>query len=135
MRKSIKVFISNIRLWHRNPKVIIPFILALVCVFMLCQRISSFIRENDLYVNIFEVFIAIFNDQYSILLTSILVIIILFDAPNIEQSTPYYLIRSGSRHRWLSSSRHRLLRQKAGHGRTAETYSMIPTSRKDHLKK
>lgn len=100
MRKSIKVFISNIRLWHRNPKIIIPFIVALVCVFMLCQRISLFIRDNGFTVNIFEVFIAIFNDQYSILITSLLVIVILFDAPTTDPSTPYYLIRSGSR-KWL----------------------------------
>ncbi len=101
MKKSGRILSLNFRRWRGNLNVIIPFLLALVCVLMLCHRIVGFIRENDYTINVFEVFICIFNDQYSIVLTSVLIIALFHNVPELDSSAPYYLVRVDCRS-WLT---------------------------------
>lgn len=100
MKRSFMVLHSNFRTWRKNSRVYIPFVLAFVCVLMLCQRVMTLIRGSGYSVNLFEVFICIFNDQYSILLISILIIMLMHDAPLINAFTPYILARTSIRE-WL----------------------------------
>ena len=95
-----KILSLNFKQWRRNQKIIIPFILSLVSILMLCQRLAGFVRDSGYTINIFEIFICIFNEQYSIVLTSILVITLFHDTPSIDSSTPYYLVRTDCR-KWL----------------------------------
>ncbi len=100
MKNSSRILVLNFRRWRGNLNIIIPFLLAFVCILMLCSRIVGFIRENDYTINLFEIFVCIFNDQYSIVLTSVLIIALFHNVPEMDSSVPYYLVRTDCK-RWL----------------------------------
>ena len=90
----------NFRQWHRNPRIIVTFVLAFILCFLLSDKT---VRFADLYatsMQIAEPFIWTFGDANSILLSSLLLLLLFADMPFINPSTPFYLLRT-DRKTWI----------------------------------
>lgn len=103
MRKLKQVFYVagyNFRQWHKNPRILITFALALILCFLLSDKTVKFANQYETTMQIVEAFIWTFGDSNSILLSSLLLILLFADMPFISAGTPFYLMRIG-RKTWL----------------------------------
>jgi len=92
---------NNIRRWAYNPKYYTIAILAVLWMHFIVGSLSSF--TNSVGVNATPwVFPFLFSQRYTPMLLMIGIIVIFSDAPFINLSTPYELIRSGKRN-WVKA--------------------------------
>lgn len=102
--KGIKQILSvsafNFRQWHKNPRIIITFILAFILCFLLSDKAVRFADFYGTPMQIVEPFVWTFGDTNSILLASLLLLLLFADMPFINPSTPFYLMRI-DRKKWI----------------------------------
>lgn len=87
----------NFRLWHKNPRIIISFLLAFILCFMLSDKAVRFAQSNNTTMQIAEAFVWTFGDAQSILLVSLLMMLLFADMPFISTATPFFLMRINRR--------------------------------------
>ncbi|WP_434310577.1 hypothetical protein [Hominifimenecus sp. rT4P-3] len=83
----------NFRQWHKNPRIIITFLLAFILCFLLSDKAVNFAKEHDTVMQVVEPFIWTFGDSNSILLSSLLLLLLFADMPFLSAGTPFYLMR------------------------------------------
>ena len=93
LRKIWTVSLYNFRLWHKNPRIIITFLLAFIMCFLLSDKAVRFSKEYNTTMQAVEAFIWTFGDSNSILLISLLLVLLFADIPSLGASVPYYLMR------------------------------------------
>ena len=71
----------NFRRWHKNPRIVITFCLALVLCFLLSDKAVKFAKEYDTTMQLVEAFVWTFGDSNSILLSSLLLLLLFADRP------------------------------------------------------
>ena len=91
---------NDFRSWHRNPRVIVAFLLAFILCYLLTDKAMAYAKQHETVLQLFEPFIWTFGDGNSILLSSMLLLLLFSDMPYITAGTPLYLIRT-SRATWL----------------------------------
>ena len=89
------------RLWKHNSKVWTAFCLNFVICYILLGRILDFSEQHKTTMQIFEPFIWTFDDNYAVLLISIVLILLFSDVPYLGKEVPYHLMRI-SRKVWLA---------------------------------
>ncbi len=91
----------NFRGFWKNPKVILTFLLGLVLCYLLSTRVMTVIEAYGTPVQLAEPFLWTFGDGSSILLSSILLLLLFSDLPQMSSVTPYYLYRT-TKKIWLA---------------------------------
>ena len=100
IKQAFAVAGYNFRQWHRNPRVVITFVLAFILCFLLSNKVVLFARRYGTTTQLLEPFIWTFGDSDSILLASLLLVFLFSDMPFLSSGTPFYLMRT-SRSVWL----------------------------------
>lgn len=100
MRQVLAVVRFNFRGFLKNPKVILTAFLGIVLCYLLSERIMVVIEGYGTPVQVAEPFLWTFGDGASVLLSSILLMLLFSDLPQMGSVTPYYLYRTTKR-RWL----------------------------------
>lgn len=97
MRKVRQVFCTaqaNFRRWHKNPQIILCFLLAFIFCFLLSDKVMQFAESHDTYLQGAESFIWTFGDSQSVLAISILLLLLFSDMPNLSNEVPYFIVRT-----------------------------------------
>lgn len=92
---------SNFRKWHRNPQIVLCFLLAFVCSFLLSDKVIQFAQSHNTVLQGLEPFIWTFGDAQSVMTISLLLLLLFADMPNLSNEVPYYMIRT-DRFTWLA---------------------------------
>lgn len=92
----------NFQKWHKNPRIIMVFILTFLMCLMLSNNAVSVAYSYNTTMQIMEAFVWTFGDASSIMISSLLLIILFADMPFLASDTPYHLHRCG-RAKWLLS--------------------------------
>lgn len=100
IKQAFSVAGYNFRMWHRNPRIILTFVLAFLLCFLLTNKVVLFAGRYGTTTQLFEPFIWTFGDSGSILLASLLLVFLFSDMPFLSSGTPLYLMRT-SRPIWL----------------------------------
>ena len=100
LRQIFSVAGFNFRQWHRNPRIILTFVLAFILCFLLSDKAVRFAERYATSMQIAEPFVWTFGDANSILLSSLLLLLLFADMPFINPSTPFYLLRT-DRKTWI----------------------------------
>lgn len=100
MKQAFTVAGYNFRHWHKNPRIILGFVLAFILCFLLTNKVLLFAQQYGTTLQLLEPFIWTFGDSASILLASLLLVFLLSDMPFLSSGTPFYLMRT-SRRIWL----------------------------------
>lgn len=100
-RQILTVAGYNFRQWHRNPRILLTFVLAFILCFLLTNKVVLFAQRYGTTMQLLEPFIWTFGDSDSILLASLLLIFLFSDMPFLSSGTPLYLMRT-SRVLWLT---------------------------------
>lgn len=100
MRQVLAVVRYNFRGFLKNPKVILTIFLEIVLCYLLSSRIMVVIEGYGMPVQLAEPFLWTFGDATSILLSSILLMLLFSDLPQMSSMTPYYLYRT-TKKKWL----------------------------------
>ncbi|WP_300847232.1 hypothetical protein [uncultured Acetatifactor sp.] len=100
MRQVLAVVRYDFRGFLKNPKVILTVFLGIVLCYLLSERIMVVIKGYGTPVQVAEPFLWTFGDGASVLLSSILLMLLFSDLPQMGSVTPYYLYRTTKR-RWL----------------------------------
>ena len=90
----------NFRLWRKNPRIFVTFLLTFILCFLLSDKIIRFALAHNTSVQLVETFVWCFGDSGAILLSNVLLVALFADMPFISSGTPFYLIRT-SRHVWV----------------------------------
>lgn len=85
---------SNFRKWHKNPQIILCFLLAFVFCFLLSDKVMQFAQSHGTYLQGMEAFIWTFGDSQSVLAISILLLLLFSDMPNLSNEVPYFMVRT-----------------------------------------
>lgn len=93
IKQILSVTVFNFRKWHKNPRIIMTFILAFILCFLLSDKAVQFARLYETSMQIVEPFVWTFGDANSILLSSLLLLLLFADMPFIGSSTPFFLMR------------------------------------------
>ena len=93
VRQVISVASYNFRQWHKNPRVVVTFLLAFILCFLLTDKAVHFAHDHGTVMQIMEPFIWTFGDSNSILLSSLLLLLLFADMPFLSPGTPFYLMR------------------------------------------
>ena len=101
MRQILAVVRYNFRDFHRNPRVILTFLLSLVLSYLLSDRVIRVSEQYQVPMQAAEPFIWTFGDTTSVLLSSMLLLLLFSDLPKLSPASPYYLVRM-TRKRWLA---------------------------------
>ncbi|MCI8275453.1 MAG: hypothetical protein HFI66_07555 [Lachnospiraceae bacterium] len=101
MRQTVAVARFNFRGFFKNPKVILTLLLSVILCYLLSARVMEVIEAYGTPVQLAEPFLWTFGDAYSVLLSSILLILLFSDLPMVSGITPYYLYRT-TRGKWLA---------------------------------
>lgn len=101
MRQILAVVRYNFRDFHRNPRVILTFLLSLVLSYLLSDRLIRVSEQYQVPMQAAEPFIWTFGDTTSVLLSSMLLLLLFSDLPKLSPASPYYLVRM-TRKRWLA---------------------------------
>lgn len=80
--------------WHKNPQIILCFLLAFVFCFLLSDKVMRFSQANDTYLQGLEAFIWTFGDARSVLAISVLLLLLFSGMPNLSNEVPYFMIRT-----------------------------------------
>ena len=91
----------NFRGFWKNPKVILTFLLGFVMCYLLSTRVMEVIEAYETPVQLAEPFLWTFGDGTAILLSSVLLLLLFSDLPQMSSVTPYYLYRTTKR-KWLA---------------------------------
>lgn len=83
----------NFRRWHKNPQIILAFLMAFVVCFLLSDKVLNFADRHDTVLQMFETFIWTFGDANSVLIISLLLLLLFSDMPNLGNDVPFFLIR------------------------------------------
>jgi hypothetical protein len=100
VRPIFLVAMANFRRWRRNPQIILAFSLGFVVCFLLSGKVLTFAEEHGTNLQLCESFIWTFGDANSILVTSLLLLLLFADMPNLGNEMPFFLIRL-QRKTWL----------------------------------
>jgi len=100
IKQAFSVVSFNFRDWHKNPRVVMVFVLAFVLCLLLTDKAVSFAISYGTTMQIMEAFVWSFGDANSIMISSLLLILLFADMPFFSSFTPYYLIRT-KRDTWL----------------------------------
>ena len=100
IRQAFSIAGYQLRLWHKNPRIIVTGILAFVLCFLLSGKIVSFAETYGLSVQIVEPFVWVFGDADSVLISSVLLLFLFADTPLLNKETPFFLVRT-KRSVWL----------------------------------
>lgn len=82
------------RKWHKNPQIILCFLLAFVFCFLLSDKVVQFAQTHDTYLQGVEAFIWTFGDAQSVLAISILLLLLFSGMPNLSNEVPYFMVRT-----------------------------------------
>lgn len=91
----------NFRGFFKNPKVILTLLFGVVLCYLLSGRVMEVIEAYGTPVQLAEPFLWTFGDPYSILLSSVLLLLLFSDIPMVSSITPYYLYRT-TKGKWLA---------------------------------
>lgn len=94
IRQIIYTALSNFRRWHKNPQMILCFLLAFVFCFLLSDKVMQFAEAHNTYLQELEAFIWTFGDSQSVLTISLLLLLLFADMPNLSSEVPYFMIRT-----------------------------------------
>ncbi len=100
VKHAFKFAFYNLKKWHKNPRIIIAFILLGLLCLTLTDRFISYATDMGMAIQVFEPFITIFTNGYTMIYLSLLILIVFNDVPFLENGLPYYLIRS-NRKSWV----------------------------------
>lgn len=96
MRRFKQVFltaVSNFRRWHKNPQMILCFLLAFIFCFLLSDKVMQFAKGHGTTLQGMEAFIWTFGDSQSVLAISTLLLLMFADMPNLSNEVPYFMVR------------------------------------------
>ena len=102
--KIYKAFVvagCNFYGWHKNLRIYLCFIFEFIMCYLLTDKSVKFAEEFGTIMQITEPFIWVFGDSNSILLISVLLIFLFADMPQVNASTPLFLMRT-DRKTWLA---------------------------------
>lgn len=85
---------ANFRKWHKNPRIVLCFLLAFVFCFLLSDKVMQFAESQDTTLQGLEAFIWTFGDPQSVLAVSILLLLLFSDMPNLSNEVPYFIVRT-----------------------------------------
>ena len=94
VRQVLFIARSNFRKWHRNPQIIMCFLLAFIFCFLLSDKVMQFAQEQDTYLQGLEAFIWTFGDAQSVLAISILLLLLFSGMPDLSNEVPYFMVRT-----------------------------------------
>ena len=100
VRQCFLIAGQNFMRWRRNPRIWMTFIGAFLMALMMSDQILSQAQRYETSVQIAETYIWTFGDSASVMLSSLLLVLLFLDMPFVDQTTPYYLIRT-KRSIWL----------------------------------
>lgn len=101
IRQVCSVVRYNFRGFWKNPKVILTFLLGFVLCYLLSSRVMVVIDAYGTPVQLAEPFLWTFGDPTCVLLSSVLLLLLFSDLPQMSSATPYYLYRT-TKKRWLA---------------------------------
>lgn len=93
IKQIVFTALSNFRRWHKNPQIILCFLLAFIFCFLLSDKVMQFAITHDTYLQGMEAFIWTFGDSQSVLAISMLLLLLFADMPNLSNDVPYFMIR------------------------------------------
>lgn len=85
---------ANFRRWHKNPKIVLCFLLAFIFCFLLSDKVMQFAQAHGTYLQGAEAFLWTFGDARSVLAVSILLLLLFSDMPNLSNEVPYLMVRT-----------------------------------------
>ena len=85
---------ANFRKWHKNPRIILCFLLAFIFCFLLSDKVMQFAQSRGTYLQGVESFLWTFGDAQSVLAISILLLLLFSDMPNLSNEVPYFMVRT-----------------------------------------
>lgn len=94
IRQIFYIAQSNFRKWHKNPQIILCFLLAFIFCFLLSDKVMQFAWKYDTHLQGMEAFIWTFGDSQSVLAISILLLLLFSDMPNLSNEVPYLMVRT-----------------------------------------
>lgn len=94
IRQTIYIACSNFRKWHKNPQIILCFLLAFIFCFLLSDKVLQFAQAHGTYLQGLEAFIWTFGDSQSVLAISILLLLLFSGIPDLSNEVPYLMIRT-----------------------------------------
>ena len=83
----------QIKKWKRNPRVICAFLVLLLLCLTMTSEYVDYSKEIGLSIQVFEPFILMFTQRYSLLFIMLILLLLYQDVPFIDDCTPYLLIR------------------------------------------
>lgn len=95
------IAICGFRRWHKNPQIILCFLMAFVFCFLLSDKVMQFAQTHGTYLQGTEAFIWTFGDARSVFAISILLLLLFADMPNLSNEVPYFMIRI-NRQVWMA---------------------------------
>ncbi len=93
-RQILYIARGNFRKWHKNPRIILCFLLAFIFCFLLSDRVMQFAQSRGTYLQGVESFLWTFGDAQSVLAISILLLLLFSDMPNLSNEVPYFMVRT-----------------------------------------
>lgn len=97
MRQTVLIACSNFRKWHKNPQIILCFLLAFIFCFLLSDKVLQFAQAHGTYLQGMEAFIWTFGDSQSVLAISILLLLLFSGIPDLSNEVPYMIVRTDRR--------------------------------------
>lgn len=94
IRQIVLIACSNFRKWHKNPQIILSFLLAFIFCFLLSDKVLQFAQSHGTYLQGMEAFIWTFGDAQSVLAISILLLLLFSGIPDLSNEVPYLMIRT-----------------------------------------
>lgn len=94
IRQIIYIARGNFRKWHKNPRIILCFLLAFIFCFLLSDKVMQFAQSRGTYLQGVESFLWTFGDAQSVLAISILLLLLFSDMPNLSNEVPYFMVRT-----------------------------------------
>lgn len=94
IKQVIYTALSDFRRWHKNPQMVMCFLLAFVFCFLLSDKVMRFAQMHNTHLQGMEMFIWTFGDSRSVLVISLLLLLLFADMPNLACEVPYFMIRT-----------------------------------------
>lgn len=91
---------ENFRKWHRNPQIVMCFLMAFVFCYLLSDKVMQFAQAQGTHLQAAETFIWTFGDSQSVLAISILLLLLFSGMPNLSNEVPYFMVRT-DRWTWM----------------------------------
>lgn len=88
---------EDFRKWHRNPQILLCFLLAFIFCFLLSDKVMQFAQTHGTYLQGMEAFIWTFGDSQSVLAISILLLLLFSNMPVLSNEVPYFMVRTDRR--------------------------------------